>query len=233
MNITDFKEELAKLSIPITTHQMEQLQIYCDFLLEYNTHTNLTAIKTPEDVYLKHFYDSLTIIKSLDLNNKLSVLDIGSGAGFPGMVLKIFYPKLDVTLLDSNNKKTEFLLQLSLNLNLNVNVIHNRAEEFIKNKREYYDIVVSRAVASLPILTEISLPFVKINGYFIAMKGNAEAEIKDSFNSIKTCGGEILKTNTFKLPVEESERTIIVIKKVIKTNNLYPREYNQILKNPL
>lgn len=233
MNLEEFKKELEKLNIHHTSVQLTQLKEYSDYLLEYNKHVNLTAIRTEQEIYLKHFYDSLTIIKAIDLNAELKVLDIGSGAGFPGMVLKIMYPNLNVTLLDSNNKKVEFLSKLASKLSLDVTIINSRAEEYIKGKREYYDLVVSRAVSSLPILTEISLPFVKVNGYFIAMKGNAEKEIASSLNCINTCGGTIKDTYLFKLPIEDSDRTIILISKIKKTNNNYPREYNQILKKPL
>ena len=141
MNIKEFIEEIKKLNIDIDSDKMEKLQIYSNFLIEYNKHTNLTAIKEEKDIYLKHFYDSLTIVKIIDLNKCNNLIDIGTGAGFPGMVLKIFYPNLDVTLLDSNNKKTKFLKELSQNLNLDVDIVNERVEIFSKNNLNKYDIV--------------------------------------------------------------------------------------------
>ena len=233
MNINTFINELSKIKIKLNENQLSQLKTYCDFLIEYNKHTNLTAIKNEEDIYLKHFYDSLTLVKAINLNDINNVLDIGTGAGFPGMVLKIVYPHLNVTLLDSNNKKNEFLKELATKLNIKINIIYDRAENYIINNREAIDLVVSRAVANLQVLTEISLPFVKVNGLFIAMKANASNELNTSLNCIKTCGGELKDTISFKLPIEDSERTLIVIKKINKTNNLYPRIYDKIIKQPL
>ena len=233
MNINTFKNELSEINIDLNETQLNQLKTYCDFLIEYNKHTNLTAIKNEEDIYLKHFYDSLTLVKAINLNDVNNVLDIGTGAGFPGMVLKIVYPQLDVTLLDSNNKKIEFLKELATKLNIKINTIYDRAENYIVNNREAFDLVISRAVANLQVLTEISLPFVKVNGLFIAMKANVNNELNTSLNCIKTCGGELTDTISFKLPIEDSERTLIVIKKINKTNNLYPRIYDRIIKQPL
>ena len=233
MNNEDFINELAKINITLTEIQLKQLHTYCDFLIEYNAHTNLTAIKKESDVYLKHFYDSLTVSKAIDFKTINNVLDIGTGAGFPGMILKIVYPHLNITLLDSNNKKTEFLKELANKLNIQINIIYDRAENYILNNRETYDLVVSRAVANLQVLTEISLPFVKVNGLFIAMKANADNELHTSLPCIKMCGGELIDTIYFKLPIEESERTLIIIKKIKVTNNLYPRPYDKILKKPL
>jgi 16S rRNA (guanine527-N7)-methyltransferase len=233
MSKEEFIKELTKINIKLTQTQLEQLQIYCEFLIEYNSHTNLTAIKTPEEVYLKHFYDSLSLIKAIDLSKVNNLLDIGTGAGFPGMVLKIVYPHLDVTLLDSNNKKITFLKELANKLNIKVELIQQRAEEYILHHRQYYDVVVSRAVAPLNILCEISIPFVKLNGFLIAMKGHAEDELNISSNSIKECGGKLIKTEKFLLPVENSERTLIVISKEVNTPNKYPRQYDKIIKKPL
>ena len=233
MTIETFINELEKLNIKITDNQLNHLQTYCSFLLEYNLHTNLTAIRTEPEVYLKHFYDSLTITKAIDLNKITNVLDIGTGAGFPGMILKIIYPHLSITLLDSNNKKTEFLKELASKLSIEVNIINDRAEKYIINKREYFDLVVSRAVANLQVLTELSLPFVKINGLFIAMKANADEELTKSENCIKICGGELINKLSFQLPIENAERSLIVIKKITKTNIEYPRLYDKIIKKPL
>ena len=234
MNKETFIKELNNIGINPSTEQLTQLDEYADFLLKYNTKTNLTAIREKEQVYLKHFYDSLTIVKTIDLNNINTIIDIGTGPGFPGVVLKIMYPNIELTLLDSNNKKIEFLKQLVDKLKLiNIQIINGRAEEFINNNREKYDIVTSRAVSNLPVLTELCMPFVRENGYFIAMKGQAETEIKDSMYAIKELGGEIENINKFYLPIENSERNIIKIKKIHKTDSKYPRRYDKITKNPL
>ena len=231
MNKELFKKEIDKLDIKIDEEKLEKLNIYANFLIEYNKHTNLTAITNIEDVYLKHFYDSILIAKTYNFTNE-KVLDIGTGAGFPGMIIKIFYPNIELTLLDSNNKKITFLEELSHKLGINdINIIQKRAEEL--DKREYFDIVTSRAVSNLCILSEISLPLVKQNGYFIPLKGSNEEEIEEAKYAIDKLGGKIEKIYKFTLPIEESNRNIIKIKKIKKTDKKYPRQYNQITKNPL
>lgn len=225
--------ELEKLGITLTDKQKEQLEIYKNFLIEYNKHTNLTRIIDEKDIYLKHFYDSLTIVKYIDLSNKKTLLDIGTGAGFPGMVLKIVYPNLEVTLLDSNNKKITFLKQLSEKLNLNVNAIQARSEEYIKEKREYFDVVTSRAMANLRVLLELSIPFVKVNGNFIAMKANASEELKEASNTHEKLGAKLSSINEFELIKENSKRTIIVYDKISNTDTKYPRKYDIIIKKAI
>ncbi len=234
MNKEQFISALKELNITLTNTQLEQLETYCNFLLEYNTHTNLTAIRDSESVYLKHFYDSLTIVKAIDLNNYKTLLDIGTGAGFPGMVLKILYPHLLVTLLDSNNKKIAFLQELAKKLDIkDITFYHGRAEEYCTKKREVFDIVTGRAVSNMTTLTELSLPFVKLKGYFIAMKGANNEEIEEAKYAINLLGGSIETTINFQLPIEESERNIIKISKVKHTPKDYPRRYEKIVKNPL
>lgn len=225
--------ELKKLGINLTDKQKEQLEIYKDFLIEYNKHTNLTRIIDENDIYLKHFYDSLTIVKYIDLSNKNTLLDIGTGAGFPGMVLKIVYPNLDVTLLDSNNKKIKFLKQLSEKLNININAIQARSEEYIKEKREFFDVVTSRAMANLRVLLELSIPYVKINGNFIAMKANASEELKEAGNTHEKLGAKLSSIQEFELLKENSKRTIIVYDKINKTDIKYPRKYDIIIKKAI
>lgn len=230
MTKEEFIKEVKKIGIELTDEQLNQFEIYANFLIEYNKHTNLTAITNMEDIYLKHFYDSITIIKSIDLINLKNVLDIGTGAGFPGMVIAILNKNINVTLLDSNNKKTTFLNELKNKLNVNnVEVVNTRAEEYVKIKRNSYDLVTSRAVANLYTLGEISIPLVKINGYFIALKGDIEEELKLSKTHIKDLGGVVENVISFKLPKEESIRNIIKIKK-IKDNSKYPRIYGTIKK---
>jgi 16S rRNA (guanine527-N7)-methyltransferase len=230
----EFIEELKKLNIDVDEFKLKQLKTYCDFLIEYNKTTNLTAIKDNNDIYLKHFYDSLTITKAIDLNKIDTLLDVGSGAGFPGVVLKIFFPNISLYLLDSNSKKTNFLKELIEVLSLNnVNIINNRVEELPKSYLNSFDLVTARAVTNLPVLTELCLPFVKINGYFISYKGNVLEELTDSKYTISFLGGELKDTIKLFLPKENSLRTIIKIKKISKTKEGYPRKYNEIIKKAL
>ncbi len=234
MNRDEFVKALEELGIKLTDHQLESLNIYCEFLKEYNSHTNLTAITDDDQIYLKHFYDSLTITKVINLNNCKNLIDVGTGPGFPGMVLKIVFPNLELTLLDSNNKKITFLRELANKLNINdIEFYNGRAEDYIKNKRESFDIVTARAVANLPVLSELCIPLTKVDGYFIAMKGSNEEEIKEAEFAINTLGGRIEKIEKFDLPHDGGIRNIIKIKKVIKTDLKYPRRYDKITKNPL
>ena len=228
MTEEEFITELTKLNIEVTPEKLDQLKEYASFLLEYNQHTNLTAIRDINEVYLKHFYDSLTIVKAINLKEVNTLLDIGTGPGFPGMVLKIIYPHLQITLMDSNNKKINFLKALAQELNLNVEIIYGRAEEFIVNRREYYDIVTSRAVASLDILAELSIPYVKTNGLFVAMKSNYQEELQATLPILKKLDSKVEKIEKFSLPKIEANRAIICIRKEKATNHKYPRNYNQI-----
>ena len=226
MNQDNFILELKKLNINITELQLKQLERYYELLVEYNKVMNLTGITDKEEVYLKHFYDSLTIAKVIDLNQYNTLCDVGTGAGFPGLVLKIIYPNLKVTLLDSLNKRLNFLNVVIKELNLkDIETVHSRAEEY--NKK--FDITVARAVAPLNILLEYCIPLTKVNGYFIAMKGKNE----EATNALKELNSEIIETNSFLLPIEQSNRTIIKIKKIKETNKKFPRKYSEIKKNPL
>lgn len=234
MKIEEFITELQKLNINITSIQLEQLRIYKELLLEANKKFNLTSITDDKDIYLKHFYDSLTLIKAYDLTQKLSLLDIGTGAGFPGLVLKIVFPNLDVTLIDSNKKKIAFLLDVIKKLNLgNITCIIARAETLDKSYRHHFDIVTSRAVASLRILTELAIPYTKEQGYFIAMKGSSEEEITEAIPTINLLNSEITSIIKFTLPDNISNRSLIVIKKNQVTSPMYPRNYDKILHKPL
>ena len=233
MNKEEFIKEVKKLGITINEDNLNKLEIYKEFLKEYNSHTNLTAIKNEEDIYLKHFYDSLTIAKVIDLSTKDSLLDIGTGAGFPGMVLKIFYPNLKVTLLDSNNKKTKFLSLLKEKLNLEVAIINDRAENYAKNNLNSFDVVTSRAVANLRVLTELCIPFVKKEGLFIPLKGNVEEELKEAKDTIEILNSELIQKETFNLYENDNLRNILVIKKLQETNKDNLRSYDKIVKKPL
>ena len=234
MNIEEFINEIKKLGIDVTEEQLEKLEIYCNFLLEYNTHTNLTAIKNREEVYLKHFYDSLTLVKSIDLTSIENLLDTGTGAGFPGMVLKIFFPNLQIYLVDSNNKKTKFLIELKDKLNVDkVEVINNRIENITSRFINSIDMVTARAVTNLPVLVELALPLVKVDKYFIAMKGNAQDELENSEYAITYLGGKIEDVKEFDLPHDAGKRMLITIQKTQKSELNKLRPYEKIVKKPL
>jgi len=234
MNKEEFIKEVENLSVEVTEEKLTKLSVYADFLLEYNTHTNLTAIRDLNEVYLKHFYDSLTLIKVIDLSKESTLLDIGSGAGFPGMVLKIFFPNLSVVLVDSNNKKTKFLTLLKEKLGVNnLEVINDRIENITPQYLNHFDIVTARAVTNMPVLTELAMPLVKKDKYFIAMKGNNGDEIENGIFTIKKLNGVVEEIINFKLYNNEGERTIIKIKKIQDSilNNLRP--YEKIIKKPI
>lgn len=232
MNKENFYKKIKNINIDLTEEQIEKLDSFCSLLLEYNKTTNLTAIRTVEGVYLKHFYDSLTIVNLIENNS--SILDIGCGAGFPGLVLSIARPDLKVFLLDSNNKKVKFLEYIVKELNLdNVTIIYDRAEKYAKNNLERFDYVTSRAVADLRILIELAIPVLKVYGKFIAMKGNAEEELNNSKETLEFFNSSIESENTFKLPIENSNRNNIVIIKKEKCSKEFPRDYDKIIKKPL
>lgn len=233
MNINEFLIELQKLNIEPTKEQLSNLEKYKNLLIEYNKKFNLTAITKENDIYLKHFYDSLTLTKALDLNKELNLLDIGTGAGFPGLVLKIFFPKLNITLLDSNNKKITFLNTVIKELNLNNIICINKRAEELQNLRETFDVVTSRAVAHLRILSELAIPLLKVNGLFIPLKGDVTLELAESKSTITTLNSELISTINFKLPIENSTRTILTIKKNNPTPSVYPRPYDKIKKKSL
>lgn len=234
MKIDEFIKKVNELGINVTDECLEKLKIYAIFLMEYNTHTNLTAIKTIEEIYLKHFYDSLTLTKVIDLNECTTLLDIGTGAGFPGMVLKIFYPNLKITLLDSNNKKTTFLKELVKKINVDdVEIINTRVEALAKERLNYYDVVTARAVTNMTILTELAMPLVKINKYFIALKGSNKEEIDNSSYAIEKMNGKVEEIVGFELYKDAGMRNIIKIKKINETLSKDLRPYEKIIKKPL
>ena len=233
MKINEFIEKVKELGLEITNEKLKQLEIYANFLREYNEYTNLTAITGIEDIYLKHFYDSLTLTKVIDLNTCKDLLDFGTGAGFPGMVIKIFFPNLKVTLLDSNNKKIKFLTELKDIIHVdNLELINTRVELLRNERLNYYDVVTARAVTNMPVLTELAMPLVKKDKYFIAMKGSNTEEIKTSKNAISKMHGEIEEINTFLLSEESGMRNIIKIKKIKETTLNELRSYEKIIKKP-
>lgn len=229
MNLDLFIEETKKLGIELTSQQLEKLNQFYELLISWNQKMNLTRIIEKEDVYLKHFYDSLTLSKVIDLKQDLTLCDVGSGAGFPGIVLKICFPNLKITLLDSLQKRVNYLNEIIKKLDLkNIEAIHTRAEDYAKQNREKFDIVTARAVANLKILSELCIPMVKVNGLFIAMKANIEEEIENSTEILKKLDSKIEKIETFYLPIENSIRNIIMIQKQKPTNNLYPRRIEKM-----
>ena len=233
MTEKEFILEVNKLNILINYEKLSKLKILYEELIKYNSYTNLTRITSLEDVYLKHYYDSLTICKAIDLNKVNNLIDVGTGAGFPGIVLKIFFPDLSVTLLDSNQKKVEWLKFICDKLGLNVHIIKNRIENYAEENLNSFDIVTSRAVANLRVLSELSLPLVKLNGYFIPLKGSIEKELEDSKNTIELMGGEIIDIVNFDLPDNKGKRSVL---KITKKSNTYIKEirtYDKIVKKPL
>ncbi len=238
MEYNNFKEELLykmkKIDIELTEKQVKQFYNYMNLLIEWNNKINLTAITEPKEIILKHFVDCATINKFIDENK---VLDIGTGAGFPGIPLKIINEDLEITLADSLNKRIKFLDIVIETLELNkIETIHARAEELAKNKkyRESYDIVVSRAVAALNVLLEYTTPFIKVGGKVICMKGNnVEEEIKESKNAIKILGTKMLPVEKVVLPDTEITRNIITVEKIKNTPAKYPRKAGTPAKEPL
>lgn len=233
----DFKENLVdlgnKIGVNIEDKQVDEFFKYMNILLEWNEKINLTAITEKNDIILKHFIDCLTILKYFD-NNK-NVIDVGTGAGFPGIPISIMRDDLNFTLLDSLNKRILFLNEVVESLNLdNVKNIHGRAEEFAKDHREMFDYATSRAVANLSTLAEYLLPFVKIGGKCICMKGpEAENEIENAKFAINELGGKIVNVDKICLPDSDISRTIIIIEKVNNTPKKYPRKPGTPSKQPL
>lgn len=239
MDYSVFKEELNKqleiIGIKLIDEQIKVFYNFMNLLIEKNKVMNLTGITDPKEIITKHFVDSLTISKFIQDNNK--VIDIGTGAGFPGIPLKVLNNTLDICLLDSLNKRINFLNEVvEENLIKNIQLIHGRAEDYGQDLkyRENFDVAVSRAVAPLNILLEYMLPFVKIGGNCICMKGNiTEEEINDSKNALNILGGEIKELERFVLPNTDNNRTIIIVKKTKNTPKTYPRLPGTPSKRPL
>ena len=239
MDMNEFENKLMnyanKIGFNITKEQTERFFEYMKLLLEWNEKINLTAITEPNEIIIKHFIDSITINKYIRENAK--VIDVGSGAGFPGIPLSIVKNDVNMTLVDSLNKRTIFLNEVKKELRLkNVNVIHGRAEELGHNidYREQFDIATSRAVAPLNILLEYLMPFIKVGGYCVCMKGsNIEEELIDAKKALQELSGEIVNIDRFDLPETDYGRNIIVIRKIGNISNKYPRKPGTPSKEPL
>ena len=238
MTPTTFQAALAQQNINLTAQQMRQFDRYYQALITANQKMNLTAITSEADVYLKHFYDSLSLAMALPSLQKeaLSLLDVGAGAGFPSLPVKIAFPQLQISIVDSLNKRLRFLRDLTEQLGVKpVRLYHARAEDFGRAKsvyREQYDVVCARAVANLPILAEYCLPLVKVGGVFAAMKGSkGEAELAET--ALDRLGGQVQQVLTFELPETQAQRQVLLIKKVKTTLLTYPRQPKTIRQKPL
>lgn len=234
MNKDEFYKRIKiDLNIELDALQKENLEKFASLLLDYNKHTNITAIRDVDGVYLKHFYDSLTLVKVINIKDFLNVLDVGSGGGFPGIVLAIVFPMINITLLDSNHKKSDFQNYIVQELKLNnVTVVNERVEKYFELGKKY-DLVVARAVANLRVLSELCIPLVKINGNFVAMKGNASLELDEARKSIEFLGGKIEKVEEFYLNRDDDIRNLVLVNKITATPEGYPRNYDKIIKNPI
>lgn len=230
-----FNEYLKELSIKLNEEQIQKFYTYMNLLIEWNEKINLTAITKPEEIILKHFVDCLTISKYIETNSKL--IDVGTGAGFPGIPLKIYRSDLKVTLVDSLNKRLNFLNEVINSLKLkNIETIHARAEELGRNKgyREKFDIATSRAVANLSTLSEYLLPFIKVGGKCICMKGaDIDGELDNAKKAIEVLGGKVVGKEVFNLPQSDLGRSIIVIEKTKNTPGKFPRKPGTPAKEPI
>jgi len=235
--LTKLKEDALTFGIELNEEQLYQFIKYYELLVEWNSFMNLTAITEFEDVCTKHFIDSISLCKAVDCTKEYHVIDIGTGAGFPGIPLKIVFPNLRITLLDSLGKRVNFLNTVITELGLQeIEAIHGRAEDFAKIGvlRETFDICVSRAVANLSILSEYCLPYVKVGGYFISYKSEkVTEEIQIAQNAIQILGGEISDKKVFLLPNSDIYRNLLMIKKVQNTPKKYPRKAGLPSKEPL
>ncbi len=221
--------------VPLTKEQEAQLETYYQELVKTSKVMNLTTIIDYEDVYIKHFYDSMFVLRDVTITSNMKLLDIGSGAGFPGLVIKIVYPKMDITLLEPTKKRCDFLETVIRKLNLqNIRVVNDRAENYIKEKREFFDFVVARAVANISIISELAIPYLKVNGLFLAMKGqNYEEECQNIDHILHQLSSKVSEYLHYELPLEKGKRVIIRIQKLKKTPLLYPRTYAKIKNKPL
>lgn len=225
---------MKRFNIELTEEQINRFNIYCNMLIEWNSKMNLTAIKEPTEIAVKHFVDSCSVLNYVKIKKNAKVIDIGTGAGFPGIPLKILREDLDITLLDSLNKRLVFLNEVAKELNLELNTVHSRAEDLGRqeNHREQYDIAISRAVAPLNVLSEYSIPFVRKGGKFISMKGpNVQSEIDEAKKGIRILGGKC--NNVVQFSIGDNSRSIVIVDKLNPTPYTYPRHGSKISKKPL
>ncbi|MCB2313141.1 16S rRNA (guanine(527)-N(7))-methyltransferase RsmG [Clostridium tagluense] len=215
----------------------EQFMRYKDLIQEWNEKVNLTAIKEDEEIVKKHFIDSIKVFKFKELKSAKNIIDIGTGGGFPGIPMNLIKPEINIVLLDSLNKRINFLNEVIKELQLkNIKAIHGRAEDFAQEKqyREKFDVAVSRAVANLTVLSEFCIPYVKVGGYFVAMKGPAvEEEIKSSKNAIRMLGGHIEHIEKVQIEDSDFNHNLVIIRKIAETHKKYPRKAGMVTKNPL
>jgi 16S rRNA (guanine527-N7)-methyltransferase len=237
MNIEMFQTSLKEKGIELSEKQLAQFETYFKLLVEWNEKMNLTAITEKEEVYLKHFYDSVTAAFYFDFKRDITVCDVGAGAGFPAIPLKICFPEIKLTVVDSLNKRIGFLEHVANELGLeNVSMYHDRAETFAHKPefRQQFDLVMARAVARLSVLSELCLPLVKKGGHFLGMKGaNLPGEVRDGEKAVQLLGGKIQDIYSFSLPIEESERNIVIIEKVKETPKKFPRKPGTPNKSPI
>lgn len=238
MNNTEILEKgIQDLGIEVTDKMLESFKTYREILVDWNQKMNLTGIEDEKEVYIKHFLDSLSAVKNGYIKDGMSIIDVGTGAGFPGMPLRICLENLKVTLLDSLNKRINFLEEVSNNIGVDdIEFIHGRAEDFAKNDeyREQYDIATARAVAGLPVLMEFCVPFVKVGGYFICLKGpNANLELEESKAAMEVLGVEFIEKINVDLPHSDLNHNILVFKKIKNTPEKYPRKAGKPSKSPI
>lgn len=231
----DFKKEVLNLGLQLNNDQEEKFLTYFTELVEVNKYMNLTAITEKDEVYRKHFLDSLEIVRAIDNKEKYTLCDVGSGAGFPSIPLAIVDSNVNVTIIDALNKRIKFLNELTSKLELsNVEALHRRAEDYVKEVGASFDIVTARAVARLNALVELCLPLVKVGGKFIAMKGSGgQEELEEAKKGISILGGKIIDVIDVVLPDEEEKRQLIIIYKEKETPKKYPRSFAKIKERPL
>ena len=236
-NIDILKNCIEDFGLEANEKVLSDFQEYKELLVEWNQKMNLTGIEDEKEVFIKHFLDSISAVTKGYIQNGMSLIDVGTGAGFPGMPLRICLPELKVTLLDSLNKRINFLQEVASKLSIDdIEFIHGRAEDFGKNEdyREKFDIATARAVAGLPVLMEFCVPFIKVGGYFVCLKGpNANLELEESKKAMEVLGVEYIEKIDVKLPEIDLNHNILIFKKVKNTPSKYPRKAGKVSKNPI
>lgn len=233
INKTLLKDLASAQNINLDDLALDRFDVYAKMLVEWNKVMNLTGITEPDEIVIKHFVDCLMLAKYFDLANTKNMIDVGTGAGFPAVPLLIFKPDLDVTLMDSLNKRLNFLSEVLKSTNLKANIVHGRAEDMGQDTafRETFDLATARAVAPMNVLCEYCLPFVKVGGYFVALKGSND-DTADAMDAIKELGGELISNVSYKLN-DTDNRSIVVVKKISQTSTKYPRKTKKITQKPL